>query len=83
MFVKADGRNALNTGGTNTDNGKLTEESRLIFSRVGQAILAGTLPADAGPNQIAINVHTRPGDEVLCEMTPYDLTKGRITYRFK
>lgn len=36
-------------------NGKLTEESRLIFSRVGQAILAGTLPADAGPNQIAIN----------------------------
>ena len=23
------------------------------------------------------------GDEVLCELTPYDLTKGRITYRFK
>jgi translation initiation factor IF-1 len=23
------------------------------------------------------------GDEVLCEMTPYDLSKGRITYRFK
>src|SRR5688500_6517618 len=23
------------------------------------------------------------GDKVLCEMTPYDLTKGRITYRFK
>lgn len=23
------------------------------------------------------------GDEVLCEITPYDLTKGRITYRFK
>ena len=23
------------------------------------------------------------GDDVLCEMTPYDLTKGRITYRFK
>lgn len=22
------------------------------------------------------------GDKVLCEMTPYDLTKGRITYRF-
>ncbi len=22
------------------------------------------------------------GDEVLCEMTPYDLTKARITYRF-
>jgi translation initiation factor IF-1 len=23
-----------------------------------------------------------PGDEVKIEMTPYDLTKGRITYRF-
>jgi len=23
------------------------------------------------------------GDNVLVEMTPYDLTKGRITYRFK
>ena len=22
------------------------------------------------------------GDKVLVEMTPYDLTKGRITYRF-
>jgi len=22
------------------------------------------------------------GDQVLIEMTPYDLTKGRITYRF-
>ena len=23
------------------------------------------------------------GDQVLVEMTPYDLTRGRITYRFK
>jgi len=23
------------------------------------------------------------GDKVQVEMTPYDLTKGRITYRFK
>ena len=23
------------------------------------------------------------GDEVMCEMTPYDLSKARITYRFK
>lgn len=23
------------------------------------------------------------GDRILVEMTPYDLTKGRITYRFK
>lgn len=24
-----------------------------------------------------------PGDRVLVELSPYDLTKGRITYRFK
>lgn len=24
-----------------------------------------------------------PGDRVTVEMTPYDLSKGRITYRFK
>jgi len=24
-----------------------------------------------------------PGDRVQVEMTPYDLTKGRITYRYK
>lgn len=35
--------------------GKLSDNSRLIFSRSGQSILAGTLPADAGPKQIAIN----------------------------
>jgi translation initiation factor IF-1 len=23
------------------------------------------------------------GDKVLVEMTPYDLSKGRITYRYK
>lgn len=24
-----------------------------------------------------------PGDKVLVEISPYDLTKGRITYRYK
>ncbi|HZP26420.1 MAG TPA: translation initiation factor IF-1 [Dehalococcoidia bacterium] len=24
-----------------------------------------------------------PGDQVLVELSPYDLTRGRITYRFK
>ncbi|MGO2138091.1 MAG: translation initiation factor IF-1, partial [Leuconostoc mesenteroides] len=24
-----------------------------------------------------------PGDRVTVEMSPYDLTKGRITYRFR
>ena len=28
-------------------------------------------------------IRVMPGDKVAVEMTPYDLTKGRITYRFK
>lgn len=28
-------------------------------------------------------IRTLPGDKVTIELTPYDLTRGRITYRFK
>ena len=28
-------------------------------------------------------IRVSAGDKVLVEMTPYDLTKGRITFRFK
>ncbi|MGI9133305.1 MAG: hypothetical protein ACR2I0_05075 [Rhodoferax sp.] len=35
--------------------GKLSERSRLVFARVGQAILAGTLPSDGAAAQSATN----------------------------
>lgn len=28
-------------------------------------------------------IRVSAGDKVMVEMTPYDLTKGRITYRYK
>lgn len=28
------------------------------------------------------NIRLTPGDRVKVQMTPYDLTKGRITYRY-
>ena len=28
------------------------------------------------------NIRLTPGDKVKVQMTPYDLTKGRITYRY-
>ncbi|MCX6744524.1 MAG: translation initiation factor IF-1 [Candidatus Parcubacteria bacterium] len=43
----------------------------------GQDIL-GFLSGKMRMNKIRI----LPGDEVKLELTPYDLTKGRITYRF-
>lgn len=29
------------------------------------------------------NIRIMPGDKVKIEMSPYDLTKGRISYRYK
>jgi len=29
------------------------------------------------------NIRILPGDRVSLEISPYDLTRGRITYRFK
>ena len=29
-----------------------------------------------------IEINIKPGDKVKLEMSPYDLTKGRITYRY-
>ncbi len=43
----------------------------------GQTIL-GHLSGKMRMNRIRI----LPGDEVKVEMSPYDLTKGRIVYRF-
>jgi hypothetical protein len=34
-------------------------------------------------NGVAEYVIEKYGDKVMIEMTPYDLSKGRITYRFK
>jgi translation initiation factor IF-1 len=28
-------------------------------------------------------IRVLPGDRVLVELSPYDLTRGRITYRFR
>ena len=28
-------------------------------------------------------IRVNPGDRVLVELSPYDLTRGRITYRFR
>ena len=34
--------------------------------------------------KIRVNyIRILPGDRVLVELSPYDLTRGRVTYRFK
>ncbi|MCH8919765.1 MAG: translation initiation factor IF-1 [Chloroflexi bacterium] len=44
----------------------------------GHAILAHA------SGKIRMNyIRILPGDRVLVELSPYDLTRGRVTYRFK
>ena len=58
------------------------------------AVLAGTMFKVRLPNGHEVLAHISgkmrkfyirilPGDRVKVEMTPYDLTKGRITYRHR
>jgi hypothetical protein len=57
------------------------------------AVDSDRFAADRGPGRFSTRRQSNPGarsgcrvlagDKVLIEMTPYDLTKGRITDRFK
>jgi translation initiation factor IF-1 len=38
---------------------------------------------DNGHEVLAHYIRILPGDRVQVELTPYDLTRGRITYRYK
>lgn len=40
-----------------------------------------TILAHLGGKMRMYRIRLTPGDEVQVEITPYDLTKGRITYR--
>ncbi len=51
------------------------ELPRAYVDRMARA-MADAVPA--GPDELVL-----AGDKVQVEMTPYDLSKGRITYRFK
>ena len=44
----------------------------------------GHVVLDHVSGKIRMNfIRILPGDKVTIELTPYDLTRGRITYRFK
>ena len=42
------------------------------------------LVLDHASGKIRLNfIRILPGDKVLVELSPYDLTRGRVTYRFR
>ena len=61
--------------------GKVTESLRNATFRVELANSHMVLAHLSG--KIRMNyIRVLPGDRVLVELSPYDLTRGRITYRF-
>jgi len=80
-------------GAGRRDNRMVKEES-LEFPGVVTELLPNAMFRVKLENDHEIIAHTAgrmrknrirvlTGDKVLVEMTPYDLSKGRITYRFK
>jgi translation initiation factor IF-1 len=62
--------------------GKVTESLRNATFRVELANGHKVLAHLSG--KIRVNyIRVLPGDRVLVELSPYDLTRGRITYRFR
>ncbi len=62
--------------------GTVTESLPNASFRVGLANGHEVLAYVSG--KIRLNfIRVLPGDKVLVELSPYDLTRGRITYRFK
>ena len=62
-------------------NGVVTEKfpSGMFAVDISGRIILCTLAGKLRLNKIRILA----GDRVTCELSPYDLTKGRITYRHK
>ena len=61
--------------------GKVTEKfpSGMFAVQIGERTVLATLSGRLRMNKI----HILAGDKVTIEMSPYDLTKGRITFRHK
>jgi translation initiation factor IF-1 len=81
-------------GGANTKGETMAKEDTLEFPGVVKELLPNATFRVELENGHEIIAHTAgkmrknrirvlAGDKVQVEMTPYDLTKGRINYRFK
>ena len=60
----------------------MSKEELLEFPGFVVELLPNAIAHTAGKMR-KNRIRVLAGDKVLVEMTPYDLTKGRITYRFK
>ena len=94
MFPRPPGRFGVIPGATHWFEERMAKEELLEFEGTVEELLPNATFRVKLENDHEIIAHTAgkmrknrirvlAGDKVLVEMTPYDLTKGRITYRFK
>jgi translation initiation factor IF-1 len=61
----------------------MAKEELLEFPGVVSELLPHEIIAHTAGRMRKNRIRVLAGDKVLVETTPYDLAKGRITYRFK
>ena len=68
---------------------KSIEQDGTVIESLGNAMFrvelenGHTITADISGKMRMHYIKILPGDKVKLEMSPYDLTKGRITFRYK
>jgi translation initiation factor IF-1 len=78
----------------NREGGQMAKEDLIEFTGTVTEVLPNAMFRVKLENEHDVLAHTSgrmrrnrirvlAGDKVTVEMTPYDLSKGRITYRFK
>jgi translation initiation factor IF-1 len=89
------GFGAISRPGARATRGRMAKEELLEFEGIVEELLPNAnFRVKLLANDHIIIAHTAgkmrknrirvlTGDKVMIEMTPYDLTKGRITYRFR
>ncbi len=84
----------INDEAINSKENHLPKEELMQFNGIVKEVLPNATFKVVLDNEHEILAHTSgrmrknrirvlSGDKVTVEMTPYDLTKGRLTYRFK
>jgi len=62
---------------------ELTQERKVVIQEIKEDLNDHEILAYLSGKMKMFHIKILPGDRVSIEMTPYDLTKGRITYRQK
>ncbi len=82
ILMKGERRKAMSKEDAIEVEGKVVEPLPNAMFRV-EMDNGHSSPADVSGKMRMHHIRILPGDKVTIELSPYDLTRGRITYRFR